>query len=150
MSGKIYFNGSNRITGMEVTMRTRLKLCMLTLMLVLVVAACGGEDPTVAFCNAMTEMNETSSTIAALGEVADMLQIVQLGSAMDNNWNNISRAVRQLDEATQAAFAPFEEQYTAIPAITDETAAPVARASLDAKNAIATEAYNELYPGLCE
>jgi len=27
---------------------------------------------------------------------------------------------------------------------------PVARASLDAKNAIATETYNELYPGLCE
>jgi len=150
MSRKMSFESLKRITGMEVTMKTRLKILILTSILVLVVTACGGEDPTVAFCNAMTEMNETSSTIAALGEVADMLQIVQLGSAMDNNWNNISRAVRQLDEATQAAFAPFEEQYTAIPAITQETALPIARASLDAKNAIATEAYNELYPGLCE
>ena len=150
MSRKMYFENLNRITGMEVTMKTRLKLFISTLMLVLVVAACGGEDPTVAFCDAMTEMNETSPTIAALGDVTDILQIVQLGTAMDNNWSNISRAVKELDEATQTTFAPFEEQYTAIPAITQETALPIARASLDAKNAIATEAYNELYPGLCE
>ena len=150
MSRKMYFESLNRITGMEVTMKTHLKLFILALMLVLVVAACGGEDPTAAFCNAMTEMNETSPTIAALGDVTEILQIVQLGTAMDNNWSNISRAVKELDEAIQTTFAPFEEQYTAIPAITQETALPVARASLDAKNAIATEAYNELYPDLCE
>ena len=132
-------------------MKKTMLVFLVAALMALMLAACGGgEDPTIAFCNAMTEMNETSPTIAALSDVTDILQIVQLGTAMDNNWNNISRAVRELDEATQAAFAPFEEQYTAIPAITQETAVPLARASLDAKNAIATEAYNELYPGLCE
>jgi hypothetical protein len=132
-------------------MKTRLTIFILTSMLVLFVVACGGgEDPTVAFCDAMTELNEAGSTIAALGEVADLPQIVQLGTAMDNNWIAVSSAVEQLDEATQTAFAPYDEQYTAIPAITQETAMPIGRTSLDAKNAIATEAYNELYPGLCQ
>lgn len=131
-------------------MKTNLKISFLVALLVLIVAACsGGEDPTVAFCDAMTELNETGPTIAALGEAADLAQIVQLGAAMDNNWRDVSSAVERLDEATQTAFAPYDEQYTAIPAITQETAMPVARTSLDAKNAIATEAYNALYPGLC-
>lgn len=120
-------------------------------LLVLVLAACGGgEDPTVAFCNALTELNKTAPTIAALGEAADLAQIVQLGAAMDNNWKALSSATEKLDDATQAAFAPYDEQYTAIPAITQETAMAVARTSLDAKNSIATGAYNELYPMQCQ
>jgi hypothetical protein len=128
---------------------------MITLLIVLAAAAlvaCGGsdEDPAVAFCSALTELNETGPTIAALGEAADLAQIVQLGSAMDNNWRDLSSAATGMDDATQAAFAPYDEQYTSIPAITQETAMAVARTSLDAKNAIATEAYAELYPANCQ
>jgi hypothetical protein len=132
-------------------MKKSLLITILVSVLVLLLAACsGGEDPTVAFCDAMTAMNETGTTIAALGEVADLAQIVQLGSAMDNNWQDIVRAVEGMDEATQTAFAPYEEQFTAIPAITQETAMPVARQSLEAKNAIATDTYNTFYPEHCQ
>ncbi len=132
-------------------MKTVLKISILVSIFVLSLAACGSdEDPTVAFCAAMTELNEVGPTIAALGEVADLAQIVQLGATMDNSWKDLSSAAEKMDDATQTAFAPFNEQYTAIPAITQETAMPVARTSLDAKNAIATEAYNELYPGRCQ
>lgn len=132
-------------------MKTVLKISILVSIFVLSLAACGGdEDPTVAFCAAMTELNEVGPTIAALGEVADLAQIVQLGATMDNSWKDLSSAAEKMDDATQTAFAPFNEQYTAIPAITQETAMPVARTSLDAKNAIATETYNELYPGRCQ
>lgn len=128
-------------------------LAMLVLVVGLALVGCGGtgEDPTVAFCGALTELNETSPTIAALGEAADLAQIVQLGAAMDNNWMDLTNAVEQLDDATtQAAFAPYDEQYTAIPAITQETAMVAARTTLDAKNAIAMNAYAELYPMHCE
>jgi hypothetical protein len=121
-------------------------------MMGLALVGCGGtdEDPTVAYCAALTELDQTSPTIAALGEAADLAQIVQLGAAMDNNWMNLNSAVEKLDDATQAAFAPYDDQYTAIPAITQETAMAVARASLDAKNGIAMNAYAELYPLHCE
>lgn len=75
---------------------------------------------------------------------------MQLGAALDNNWQDLARAVEDMDEATQAAFAPYDEQYVAIPAITQETAMPVARASLEAKNDIVTAAYSELVTGRCE
>jgi hypothetical protein len=127
------------------------KLTLPVVMLALLLAACGGgEDPTVAFCDAFTELNETAPLIAALGEAADLAQIVQLGSAMDNNWQTLSSAVENMDDATQTAFAPHDDLYTSIPAITQETAMPVARTSLDAKNVIATDAYNELYPSRCQ
>ncbi len=114
-------------------------------------AACGGgEDPAVAFCSALTELNETAPTIAALGEAADLAQIVQLGAALDNNWRDLAGAVDQMDEATQTAFAPYNDEYDGIPAITQETAMPVARATLEAKNTIVTAAYNELYSGQCQ
>jgi hypothetical protein len=132
-------------------MKTILKISLLAAMLALLLAACGGgEDPTVAFCDAMTELNDDGSTIAALGEVADLAQIVQLGTAMDNNWQTLASAVERMDDATQTAFAAYDEQFTSIPSITQETALPVARTSLDAKNAIATEAYNALYPDRCQ
>lgn len=132
-------------------MKKIVKSAILAAMLVLLLGACGGdEDPAVAFCDALTELNQTGPTITALGEAADLAQIVQLGSAMDNNWKNLSSAVEGLDATTQAAFAPYNEQYVAIPAITQETAMPIARASLDAMNAVATAAYNELYPGQCQ
>ena len=132
-------------------MKTSPKLIILVAMGVLLFAACGGgEDPTVAFCDAMTELTADGPTIAALGEAADLAQIVQLGAAMDNNWRDVSSAVEDLDDATQTAFAPFDEQFTSIPAITQETAMPVARTSLEAKNAIATETYNALYPDRCQ
>lgn len=132
-------------------MKTALKISVLVSIFVLSLAACGSsEDPTVAFCTAMTELNEVGPTIATLGEVADLAQIVQLGATMDNSWKDLSSAAEKMDDATQTAFAPYNEQYTAIPAITQETAMPVARTSLDAKNAIATEAYNELYPSRCQ
>ncbi len=69
---------------------------------------------------------------------------------MDNNWRALSSAVEQLDDTTQAAFAPYDDLYTSIPAITQEMAMPVARTSLDAKNAIVTDAYDEFYPELCQ
>lgn len=132
-------------------MKTALKISVLVSIFVLSLAACGSsEDPTVAFCTAMTELNEVGPTIATLGEVADLAQIVQLGATMDNSWKDLSSAAEKMDDATQTAFAPYNEQYTAIPAITQETAMPVTRTSLDAKNAIATEAYNELYPSRCQ
>lgn len=132
-------------------MKRTLLVFVLAALLVLGLAACGGgEDPTVAFCSALTELNETAPTIAALGEAATLAQIVQLGAALDNSWKDLSSAVEQMDDATQAAFAPYDEQYTAIPAITQETAMPVARASLEAKNAIVTAAYSELYAGQCQ
>lgn len=125
---------------------------LLAALLGLLLVACGGsdEDPAVAFCAALTELSETSPTIAALGEAADLAQIVQLGAAMDNNWQNLSSAAEDMGEATQTAFAPHDALYTAIPAITQETAMVAARTSLDAKNAIATDAYNELYPANCQ
>lgn len=120
-------------------------------MLGLLLVACGGsEDPSIALCEALTELSDTGPAIAALGEAADLAQIVQLGAAMDNNWMNLSSAVEEMDDTTQSTFAPYDELYTAIPAITQETAVPVARSSLDAKNAIASEVYNELYPGNCQ
>ena len=132
-------------------MKTGRMIALLAALLGLLLAACGSsEDPSVAFCGALTELSETSPTIAALGEAADLAQIVQLGAAMDNNWQNLSSAAEDMDEATQTAFAPHDENYTSIPAITQETAMPVARTSLDAKNVIATDAYNELYPGHCQ
>lgn len=132
-------------------MKRTLLVFILAALLILGLAACGGgEDPTVAFCSALTELNETAPTIAALGEAATLAQIVQLGAALDNSWKDLSSAVEQMDDATQAAFAPYDEQYTAIPAITQETAMPVARASLEAKNAIVTAAYSELYAGQCQ
>jgi hypothetical protein len=133
-------------------MKISLKISMIAALLVLFLAACGAasEEPSVAFCDALTEINETGPTIAALGDVADLAQIVQLGAALDNNWNDLSSAAEQMDNATQLAFAPYDTQFTAIPAITQETAMPIARSSLDAKNAIATEAYNALYPGQCQ
>lgn len=122
-------------------------LALLSLLLV----GCGGsEDPSVAFCDALTELSNTGPTIAALGEVVDMIQIIQLGNAMDTDWQSLSTAAEKMDDATQSAFAPYDELYTAIPAITQETAAPVARSSLEAKNAIIMDAYNELYPGQCQ
>ena len=132
-------------------MKTLLKTSLLGVMLLLLLAACGeSEDPAVVFCDALTELSETGPAIAALGDVADLAQIVQLGSAMDNNWQALSSAVEQLDDATQAAFAPYDDLYTSIPAITQEMAMPVARTSLDAKNAIVTDAYDEFYPELCQ
>lgn len=133
-------------------MKRGLGLAIVVLMMGLALVGCGGtdEDPTVAYCAALTELDQTSPTIAALGEAADLAQIVQLGAAMDNNWMNLNSAVEKLDDATQAAFAPYDDQYTAIPAITQETAMAVARASLDAKNGIAMNAYAELYPLHCE
>lgn len=122
----------------------------LALLSLLLVGCGGGEDPSVAFCDALTELSNTGPTIAALGEVVDMIQIIQLGNAMDTDWQSLSSAAEKMDDATQSAFAPYDELYTAIPAITQETAAPVARSSLDAKNAIITDAYNELYPGQCQ
>ena len=124
---------------------------LLATVLVLLLAGCGAdEDPTVAFCDALTVLNEAGPKIAELGEVADLAQIVQLGAAMDNSWKDLSSAVEDMDEATQTAFAPYDELYTSIPAITQETAAIVARSSLDAKNAIATDVYNEFYPTQCQ
>jgi hypothetical protein len=132
-------------------MKKTVMILIVAVLLALGLAACdGGEDPAVAFCEALTELNETAPTIAALGDAADLAQIVQLGTALDNNWQALSSAAEKMDDATQSAFAPFDEQYTAIPAITQETAVPVARASLDAKNAIASETYSELYPGQCQ
>lgn len=132
-------------------MKKTVLILIVTALMALGLAACdGGEDPTVAFCEALTELNETAPTIATLGDAADLAQIVQLGTALDNNWQALSSAAEKLDDATQAAFAPFDEQYTAIPAITQETAVPVARASLDAKNAIASETYGEFYPVQCQ
>lgn len=131
-------------------MKRMLSVFVVAALLGLALAACGGgEEPVVAFCNALSELNETSPTIAALGEAADLAQMVQLGAAMDNNWQDLTRAVGQMDEATQMAFAPYAEQYTAIPAITQETAMPAARAALEAKNAIVIAAYDELYTGQC-
>lgn len=116
-----------------------------------VLAACGGgEDPVVSFCNALTEVNEVAPKIAALGDAADPAQIVQLGNALDTSWQTLVSATKKMDDATQTAFAPYDEGYTAIPAITQETAAPVARGSLDAKNVIASQAYSALYPGQCQ
>ena len=132
-------------------MKTILRCSALILAMALL-AACSSaqQDPSEAFCGALTELNDTGATIAALGEVADSAQIVQLGSAMDNNWQNLASAAEDMDAAVQTAFAPYDEQYTAIPAITQETALPVARESLDTKNEIATGAYDELYPGSCQ
>jgi hypothetical protein len=132
-------------------MKTKQRIFILVTMLVLLLTACGSnEDPSIAFCDALTELSETGPTIAALGDAADLAQIVQLGAAMDNNWQNLSSAVEEMDDATQTAFAPYSELYTSIPAITQETALPVARTSLDAKNAIATDVYNEFYPSHCQ
>lgn len=132
-------------------MKKTVLILIVAALIALGLAACdGGEDPAVAFCAALTELNETAPTIAALGDAAEMIQIVQLGTALDNNWQALSSAAEKMDDATQSTFAPFDEQYTAIPAITQETAVPVARASLDAKNAIASETYSELYPGQCQ
>lgn len=132
-------------------MKTLLKISLVMAVMVLLLAACGeSEDPSVAFCAALTELNEVGPTIAALGEVADLAQIVQLGAALDNSWKNLSSAVEQMDASVQTSFAPYDELYTSIPAITQETAMPIARSSLDAKNAIATDAYNELYPAHCQ
>jgi hypothetical protein len=124
---------------------------VLMMLAVLLLAACGSEeDPAVAFCQALTELNETGPTISALGEAADENQIIQLGTAMANNWQDLTSATEQMDDAVQATFAPYNEQFTAIPAITQETAMPVARTTLDAQNAIAMDAYAALYPGNCE
>lgn len=123
---------------------------MVALSLFILTACGGGEDPAVAFCDALTELNKTAPTIAALGDAADLAQIVQLGAALDNNWQALSSSAAKMDDAIQAAFAPYDQQFTAIPAITQETAMAIARNSLDAKNAIATETYNELYPGQCQ
>ena len=132
-------------------MRSRQLMFLLAAVLVMFLAGCGAnEDPTTKFCDALTVISETGPTIAALGEVADLAQIVQLGATMDNGWKDLSRAVEDMDEATQTAFAPYNEQYTSIPAITQETAAIVARSSLDAKNAIITNVYNEFYPTQCQ
>lgn len=120
-------------------------------LLALGLAACGGgEDPEVAFCAALAGLKETSPQITALGELATLAQIVQLGAALDNGWKDLSSAVEKMDDATQAAFAPYNEQFEAIPAITQETAMPVARASLEAKNSVVTAAYDELYAGQCQ
>ena len=132
-------------------MKTLRKTFLLGVMLVLFLAACSESvDPSVAFCDALTELSETGPAIAALGDVADLAQIVQLGTAMDNNWQALSSAVEELDDATQTAFASYDDLYTSIPAITQEMAMPVARTSLDAKNAIVTDAYNAFYPALCQ
>jgi hypothetical protein len=133
-------------------MRRILLFVLVTALAVVALVACGGEeaDPTVAFCNALTELNETGTTIVGLGEVADLAQIVQLGAAMDNNWQNLSSAAEDMDDSIQSAFAPYDEQYTSIPAVTQETALPVARTSLEQKNSIATEAYSALYPANCQ
>jgi hypothetical protein len=132
-------------------MKKNLLVSFLVTLSVLILSACGGgEDPAVAFCDALTELNETAPTIAALGDTADLAQIVQLGTAMDNNWQALSSAAEELDDTIQTTFAPYDELFTSIPAITQETAMPVARTSLDAKNDIATEAYSELYPGNCQ
>jgi hypothetical protein len=140
-----------RIDSKESPMKRFLIYLMTVVMLSLLLGACTSqEDPTVAFCAALTELDETGSTIAGLGEVADGAQIVQLGSAMENNWRDLESATKQMDDSVQATFAPYNEQFTAIPAITQETAMPVARTTLDAQNAIATEAYAALYPGNCE
>jgi hypothetical protein len=132
-------------------MKKMLSIYLIVALSVLMLTACGGgEDPAVAFCAALTELNETAPTIAALGDAADMAQIVQLGTAMDSNWQTLSKSAEDMSDATQTAFAPYDELYTAIPAITQETALPVARTSLEAKNDIVIEAYNELYPGNCQ
>lgn len=127
-------------------------ISILAAILMMALAACGGggEDPAVAFCDALTELHDAGPTIAALGEAADLAQIVQLGAAMDNNWNALSSAAEDMDDTVQTAFAPYDEQYTSIPAITQETPMAVARTSLDAKNAIATETFDEFYPGQCQ
>ena len=132
-------------------MRKKLLVSIMVMLMVLVLTACNsGEDPTVAFCDALTELKETAPTIAALGDAADLAQIVQLGAAMDNNWKSLASAVEDMDTAVQSAFAPYDEQFTSIPAITQQMAVPVARTSLDAKNSIAAETYSELYPGQCQ
>ena len=134
-------------------MKTIRKISLFLGLMGLLLAACSGgedQDPSVAFCSALSELIETGPTIDALGEVADLAQIVQLGNAMDTNWQALSNAAEGMDDATQTAFASFDEPYTAIPAITQETAMPVARTSLDAKNAIVADAYNALYPGNCQ
>ncbi|MFO7661475.1 MAG: hypothetical protein R6X18_02655 [Chloroflexota bacterium] len=132
-------------------MKISLKISMIAALLVLLLAACGGasEEPSVAFCDALNEINETGPTIAALGDVADLAQIVQLGATMDNNWKDLSSAVERMDVTIQQTFGPYDTQYLEVPAITQETAIPVARSLLDTKNAIATDAYNALYPGNC-
>jgi hypothetical protein len=130
--------------------KTVLVFMMVTLMAFAIAACDGGEDPAVSFCDALTELNETAPAIVALGDAADLAQIVQLGTALDNNWQALSSAAEDMDDATQTAFDSYDELYASIPAITQETAMPVARASLDAKNAIVTDAYNEFYPGQCQ
>lgn len=133
-------------------MKHALKSSIALVLMLLLLAACGGTDtdPSVAFCDALDELQKTSPTIAALGEEADLAQIVQLGSAIDNNWMSLTSATERMDDATQAAFAPYDTQFTAIPAITQETAMAVARTTLEAKNTIANEAYTELYPSRCQ
>jgi hypothetical protein len=139
------------VPGKEISMKTVLRLSVPVVLLLLLLAACGGNaDPSVAFCDSLNELQETAPTIAALGDAADLAQIVQLGAAMDNNWKSLSSAAEKMDDATRTAFAPHDAQYTAIPAITQETALPVARASLETKNTIANEAYTELYPSHCQ
>ena len=126
-------------------------LILFTLALVLL-TACGGaadEDPAASLCAALTELNATGPQIAALGDVADLAQIVQLGSAMDENWRSLAKAVDGMDEATQTTFSSFDDKYDGIPAITQETEMAVARKSLDAKNTIITDTYNALYPENC-
>jgi hypothetical protein len=134
----------------KVMKRTLLVFVAAGLLLWSLTACGGGEEPAVAFCSALSELNETAPTIAALGEAATLAQIVQLGAAMDNNWQDLSRAAEGMDDTTQAVFAPYDEQYTAIPAITQQAAMPVARASLEAKSTIVTAAYDELYAGRCQ
>ena len=132
-------------------MRTILRCSLLAGLLVLALAACGGgEDPAVAFCAALDDLQESAPVIATLGDAADPAQIVQLGAALDNAWQDLAHAAKGLDEATQTAFTPYDEQYTAIPAITQETALGTARASLDAKNAIAGQVYGQFYAGQCQ
>lgn len=127
-------------------------VAVVLVLLLLLLAACGGgnADPSVAFCDVLDELQKTSPTIAALGEDADLAQIVQLGSAIDNNWMSLASTTEKMDDATQAAFAPYNTQYTAIPAITQETAMAVARATLETKDTLANEVYTELYPSHCQ
>lgn len=121
--------------------------------LILLLAACGGNETTdiTKLCTDLAQLNETASAVGRLDNNANIAQMVQLGAGIENDWNNVSTTVEKLgDPAIQAAFAPYDQIFTGIPSVTQETSPAVARQTLDAMSAVAADVYSQLYPPNCQ
>jgi hypothetical protein len=134
---------------MEDNMR-RITFILLALAGLALVACGAGEAEMTAMCEALAAVEDMSPQIAALGEEVELDQIIRLETALDAAWGDLSQAVEATgDDNLQATFDPYDLQYNAVPAISQDDSVRVARERLELKNSIIQDAYATIQPVYC-